>query len=90
MPDPKKLKVGDLVRFVSLPEEWKNPEYVVQEESIEFMKIMVSRKWPSRVHEVDEWGFPWIAARVKEKGRIVRHTWGILEKTGWRLVRRRV
>ena len=30
MPDPKSLRVGDRVRFVSLPEEWDDPGYVVR------------------------------------------------------------
>jgi hypothetical protein len=35
MPVPKKLKVGDRVRFVSLPREWNDPKFTIVPESIE-------------------------------------------------------
>ena len=89
MSDPSKLEVDDLVRFVSLPDEWQDPKSRVHAESIEFMKIMISRKWPSRVCEVDEYGTPWIEARIREDGILVYHGWGILECTAWRVVRKR-
>jgi hypothetical protein len=86
MPDPKRLKVGDRVRFVSLPDEWQDPKYFVHKESVDFMNVMISRSWPSRVYEIDEYGTPWIEARIRRKGRVEYHTWGIFERTGWRLV----
>jgi len=89
MPDPKRLKIGDLVKFVALPDEWQAPNYHVHEESVEFMKVMIARRWPSRVCEIDDWGNPWISARIREEGEIRLHSWAIVEKTGWRLVRRR-
>jgi hypothetical protein len=38
MPEPKKLKIGDRVKLVSLPEEWKRPDFGVQRDSVEFMR----------------------------------------------------
>jgi hypothetical protein len=89
MPDPKSLKVDDLVRFVSLPEEWSRPGYTLLPESRLFMRKMIQRCWPSRVHEVDEYGNPWIHARVRERGKYRFHSWAVLESTGWRRVKRR-
>ena len=89
MPDPKTLKVGDLVRFVSLPEAWSRAGYTIQRESIAFMKKMIKRRSPSRVYEIDEYGQPWIAARFRERGRYVSHMWAIMEETGWRRVEQR-
>lgn len=86
MPDPKQLNVGDRVKFVSMPEEWQAPGYCVHSESVEFMQVMISRRWPSRVYEIDEYGTPWIAARIRKDEHIEHHTWGIFEKTGWRLI----
>ena len=37
MPDPKCLKVGDLVRFTALPDEWSRPGFWVHRESVTFM-----------------------------------------------------
>jgi hypothetical protein len=89
MPEPHSLKVGDLVRFVTLPDEWTRPSYTIGAESIAFMKKMIRRSGPSRVAEVDEDGYPWIRARIRERGRIHYHSWMITESTGWRLVKRR-
>jgi hypothetical protein len=50
---------------------------------------MIRRTWPSRVVEIDEYGVPWIHARIRLRGRLRFHGWGILESTGWRVVRRR-
>ena len=88
MPDPRQLQVDDLVRFVSLPEEWEKPGYQNHRDTISFMKRMIRRTWPSRVFEVDDWGYPWIHARILRWGRIEYHAYCITEKTGWRMVRR--
>jgi hypothetical protein len=89
MPDPKTLRVGDLVRFVAIPDEWSRPGYFVHPESVAFMKKMIRRPWPSRVYEIDEYGQPWILAKVRERGKLQTHTWAIFESTGWRPVKRR-
>jgi hypothetical protein len=89
VPDPKCLKVGDLVRFMALPDEWSRPGYTVHLESVAFMRAMIRRAWPSRVVEIDEYGQPWIHARLRVRGRLHYHSWGIMESTGWSLVRRR-
>jgi hypothetical protein len=91
MPDPKSLKVGDRVRFVAIPAEWSQPGFAVHAFDRSFMKQMIRRTWPSRVYEIDEYGQPWISARIREKdGKLHFHSWAIFESTGWRLVNRRV
>ncbi len=90
MPDPQKLKIGDRVRFVSMPEEWDEPGYVIHKETVDFMKIMIRRTWPSRVRELDENGTPWIYARVRDNdGTYQWNSYGIFEQTGWRRVVKR-
>lgn len=89
MPDPKKLKIGDRVKFVSLPDEWKAPKYFVHAESVAFMEAMIARTGSSRVNMIGEDGCPWIDARVKNKGVMEHHSWDIREESGWRLVRKR-
>jgi len=89
VPDPKTLRVGDLVRFVSIPEEWSQPGYRILPESVEFMERMIQRAWPSRVYEIDEFGHPWIAAKFKDEDNNLSHHWAIMESIGWRRVRRR-
>lgn len=86
--NPSKLKVGDLVRFTALPDEWNRGDLTLHKDSLVFMKTMIRRRFPSRVYEIDESGTPWIAARIRRRGRVEYHCWGIFESTGWRLVRR--
>lgn len=89
MPDPRTLKVGDKIRFISIPDEWSLPKYKVPRESKRFMNHMLMRRLSSRVYEIDEYGHPWIAARLKIKGKIEHHSWAIKESTGWRKVKKR-
>lgn len=89
VPDPRCLEVGDLVRFVSLPDEWSVKDFSVSQNDIAFMKRMIKRSWPSRVFVIDEYGDPWISARILWRGKYQYHTWKIAESTGWRQVRRR-
>ena len=89
MPDPKLLRVGDFVRFVALPDEWSRPGFTTPPDSIAFMKQMIRRSWPSRVYEIDEYGQPWIRAKIRERGKLREHFWAIFESTGWRRVSRR-
>ena len=70
MPNPQQLKVGDRVRFVSMPDEWRNSENIVPRESVAIMEVMIARSWPSRVYEVDEHATPWVAARIRKHRRI--------------------
>jgi hypothetical protein len=53
------------------------------------MKKMIKRGRSSRVREIDEYGQPWIHARIRERGSIHYHSWAIFESTGWRRVNRR-
>lgn len=88
MPDPRTLKVGDRVRFISIPKEWADSKCVVHEESRAFMEAMINRRHASRICEIDADGAPWIRARMKEGDRWAHHSWAITESTGWRLVKR--
>ena len=83
MPDPLKLKIGDRVRFVSLPEEWKNTEYFVHKDCRKFMSRLIKRNRSSRVCEMDDSGYPWIAARLRVGKRVEHHKWLITESSGW-------
>jgi hypothetical protein len=89
MPDPKTLNVGDKIRFTGVPDEWSDPKYKVSKESKLFLRYMITRKYPSRVYEIDENGHPWIVARIKIKGIFKHHAWAIMETTGWRKVEKR-
>ncbi len=89
MPDPTTLKVNDKVKFISIPKEWSKPGYRIDIDSINFIKLLIKRKSPSRVFEIDEYGYPFIAARTKEGKLTIMHTWLISEHSGWRKVKKR-
>ncbi len=89
MPNPKQLKVGDSVRFISFPDEWNDKKCSVPRESRAFMQQMIQRNYPSRIARIDESGYPEIEVRMKQRGRIHYHSWLITESTGWRMVRHR-
>ena len=89
MPDPRKLRIGDRVRFIRLPDEWNEPGYQVHEESVEFMTALMKRRRSSRVCKIEEDGYPWIDARLRDEGGAIEcHSWGIYEATGWVRVNR--
>ena len=89
MPNPEDLKVGDKVRFIGMPEEWSDPHFRPPKKSKRFMKYLLQRKSPSLVSWIDEYGHPWIEARLTISGKHEHHTWAIFEKTGWRKVKKR-
>ncbi len=89
MPDPKRLKVGDRIRFTSLPGEWSDPNYTVPASSRRFLKQLIARKWPSKVNKIEADGYPWISVKMKSRGKIIYHEWGIYESSGWRVVLKR-
>src|SRR4029078_12709070 len=77
---PRRLKVGDRIRFVSLPEEWNEPGYTIHKSSAEFMKRMIRRGRPCRIAKIEH-GSPWIRARLRAKnGRVEHHFWAVTEK----------
>jgi hypothetical protein len=90
MPNPRELKVGDRVRFIGIPEAWMEPGFFVSKESRAFMKVLIARRGSSRINSIDEFGYPWITARVRHRnGTLEHHAWMITETTGWLRVRRR-
>ena len=89
MPDPRKLKVGDHVRFVAIPDEWQVRDRCIPRDSIAFMKRMIRRRHPSRVARKSDEGYPWIDAQIVQRGKRHYHSWLITEATGWRLVQTR-
>jgi hypothetical protein len=86
MPDPTQLKIGDRIRFISLPDEWSDPQRSLHRDSLVFMKRMIKRRYSSRVFKIDHCGYPWIKAKLRERSTVVHHYWCISESTGWRKV----
>lgn len=90
MPDPRSLRVGDLVRFVAFPEEWSRKGWTAPSASVSLMRRLIRRTSPSRIAEIDGAGLPCVHVRIRQRSRTTHHSWLIAETTGWRRVRRRV
>jgi hypothetical protein len=87
MPDPRRLRVGDRIVYVALPDEWRRPEIRVHAASRRFLRTIVARGRPVRIARVDDDGRPWFRARMRRKdGRLEHHEWCVVETTGWRRV----
>jgi hypothetical protein len=54
------LRVGDRIRPVSIPSEWLQRGYQLPVETMELWTLLISRRRPIRIFEVDEWGSPWV------------------------------
>ncbi len=83
MPNPKDLKLGDKVRFISRPDEWAQPGYRIDSDDIVFMDRLIARGYPARICRIDEYGNPWIRVRLKSDSGYEHHTWSITESSGW-------
>jgi hypothetical protein len=53
------------------------------------MDRVIARGIPSGIAEIDEYGTPWVHVRLRSVKGWEYHSWGIAERTGWRLVRPR-
>ena len=83
MPDPKLLKVGDRIKYVTRPLEWIDPKFKVCEDDKKFLDAIIKRGYWQRIYEIDEYGNPWIEIRLKVDGKVQLHTWAIFEDSGW-------
>lgn len=87
MPDPRSLQIGDRIRFLALPDEWRQPGCTVHRESRAFMKLLISRRRIVTISSRDDYGQPWFQVRLRADGRMHEHSWAVMETTGWRKVR---
>lgn len=85
----QELRVGDRVRLVADPPEWQLPGYRLPAETRDLWRLLMARRWPLRVFEVDDWGTPWVQCRVRRPGGEWEHHALALCHGGWVLVQRR-
>jgi len=87
--DWKKLRVGDRVRFVSMPTEFSRPGYYVHRDTLRVYRRLIQRRRAVRVVYLDDWKLPWIRCQFRCKdGRIEYHSLAI-NHDGWDRVRPR-
>ena len=70
---PRSLKFGDRVRVVRLPPLWATPGYRVPLSTRRIYKLMIDRRRPVRIDQVDDWG-TWVRLMVRDaRGRLHHH-----------------
>jgi hypothetical protein len=83
------LRVGDRIRLVAEPPEWRQqPGYQLPPCTRRLWRLLIARRRPLRIYEVDEWGVPWARCRVRGRGGWEHHYLAIVEG-GWVRVRPR-
>jgi hypothetical protein len=76
------LRVGDRIRLVTEPPEWRRTGYRLPPRTRRLWLLLMARRRPLRVDEVDEWGAPWVCCRVRKRGGWEHHQLAIVEG-GW-------
>jgi hypothetical protein len=61
------LRVGDLIRLTSMPEEFSQPGYFLHRDTRRVYQRLINRRRPLRIYMHDEFGRPWIRCRFLEK-----------------------
>jgi hypothetical protein len=84
----KRLRVGDRVRLVELPLDFFNwPR--LHPETRQAYKILLKRRTPVAVYQIDEFGMPWVAFRSRRKNGRIRHDWLAVNHGGLAIVKPR-
>ena len=83
LPNPERLKIGDIIIFKSRPKEWLAKGYCIQGDDIGFMDLLIRRKRKCTVKYFDEFKTPWLEIILRINGIKERHSWGIFETSGW-------
>ena len=83
MPDPKKIKVGDYIKYVNRPVECSSESYKVDKWDVDFLDKLIMRGRWQRIAFIDEYRNPWIYVKLNIDGKIEHHTWSIFENSGW-------
>ncbi len=63
----RRLKVGDHIRIVHLPDEFARVGYQIHRDTLSAYRRVIERRRPLRVYEIDDWGLPWVHFRLRRK-----------------------
>ncbi len=79
----QELRIGDRVRPVGFPPEWGQPGYHLPADTADLWRLLVARRRPLRVYEVDAWGAPWVRCRVRTPAGGWEHHFLAVTQGGW-------
>jgi len=83
------LRVGDRIRIVRLPSQWNEPGCRVPPCTRRLYQRLIARRWPVRVHGIDESGLPWIHCRFRGKSGRWEYHYLAVNDDSWARVKKR-
>lgn len=92
MPDRKKLKIGDKIRILSVPEsDIKQRRIEIAEGkdnpgwTADIIELIISQNPIVKIDEIDDFGQPWFSCDLMVNGKPEQHTLAIMEDSSWEL-----
>jgi hypothetical protein len=85
----RKIRVGDQIRIVRMPEAFSRPGYRVHADTKWVFKKLIARGRPLRVSEIDEQGLPWVNCRFRMSNGTWRYDSLAIDNDAWEKVKKR-
>ena len=83
--DWKSLRVGDCIRFVSMPTGFSSDN--CHSETLQAYEVLIARRRPVRVYRLDDLNMPWIRFRVRDSDGVWYDHDLLINHDGWVRVR---
>jgi hypothetical protein len=77
------LRVGDRIRIVRMPSDATTHGYTFLRDTRRLYQMLIARRRPLRIHEVDEWGLPWIRCRFRLRNGSWEHHCLVVNDDSW-------
>jgi hypothetical protein len=81
------LQVGDRIRIVRVPGQ-NIPGYYLHKDTKRVYEILAAKRRIARVCQIDEWGLPWIACRLKSRRGKWEYHWLAVNDDSWEFIAR--
>jgi len=85
--DWNSLRVGDHIRFVSMPTAFSREN--CHSETLDAYRVLIARRRPVRVYRLDDLNMPWIRFRERDADGVWVHHDLLINHDGWVRVRTR-
>jgi hypothetical protein len=86
----RQLRVGDRIRIVRMPSEWALDGYVLPPDTRRLYRLLIARKRPLRIYDIDESGLPWVKCQFRTRnGRWEYHYLAVNDDSWLRVKSRR-
>lgn len=82
------LRVGDRIRLVAMPNEFAQPDYLLDLCTRRVYERLIERRRSVRVYRIDDWGLPWVRCNFREEDGCWGYHTLVFNHDGWVRVRR--